>query len=240
MSIAEMLILSAALSIDAVGIGASCRIKGISMPFRSKLEITFVSFVLTEAAVLVGGVIGNAVSSFYAKIAGAVLLLFLGAYIIVSEGAENDNDAFMNISDRIGVKEAVCIGTAVSGDSVAVGIGIGNQAVWFPLICALFQFLCLCIGDGIAVFAKEKFRIRDIYLTLASGLVIPCIDEKWRLPPAFRDKIAEAQHAAVDHKMNKLFFVSLHDIPPDVTLVNLRRSKEIPSVSACLHSAPRG
>ena len=179
MSIAEMLILSAALSIDAVGIGASCRIKGISMPFRSKLEITFVSFVLTEAAVLVGGVIGNAVSSFYAKIAGAVLLLFLGAYIIVSEmikrkraGAENDNDAFMNISDRIGIKEAVCIGTAVSGDSVAVGIGIGNQAVWFPLICALFQFLCLCIGDGIAVFAKEKFRIRDIYLTLASGLVI--------------------------------------------------------------------
>lgn len=174
MSIAELLIISAALSLDAVGIGASCRIKGVSMPFSSKIMVTFVSFVFTEAAVIAGGMIGNAVSAHYAKIAGAAVLFILGSYIIISEVFKKKGGAESQIfpSDKIDLKGALCIGAAVSGDSVAVGISLGGDLQYFAVGCAVFQLLCLCIGDCIAMILKEKTRISNKRLTIVSGLVI--------------------------------------------------------------------
>ena len=54
MNITGTIMLSAALSIDALGIGASIRVRGIRTPFLSRLTIAVVSGSLTAAAVFFG------------------------------------------------------------------------------------------------------------------------------------------------------------------------------------------
>ena len=154
MNIAEMIILSAALSIDALGIGASCRLKGIKTPIISKLTIALISAVLTAAAVLTGGMISGFLTEKLAAVAGAILLIMLGIYIIygaVSEDRKKITPADENPvetaamilkkpdacdfdrSHSVELKEAIYIGAAISADSFAAGLGIGRDGLWIPV-----------------------------------------------------------------------------------------------------------
>ena len=196
MNIFETLLLSAALSTDALGIGASCALRGIKTPLRSKLTICLISVAVTAAAVFSGNFIGRFVPSFVGGIAGSGLLALLGIYIIVGavrEGGEREDkqpvkgtlertagilrspascDADQSSTVEIG--EACYIGAALSLDSFAAGIGagIGGAALLVPIMCGLCQLLFLCIGDMLGRYLRRSERIRQKYFSVLSGLIL--------------------------------------------------------------------
>lgn len=194
MTLAETIILSAALSADALGIGASCRLKGIKTPLLSKATVSILSAVLTGAAVLFGCITENAAPAVITNTVGAALIIILGVYIIFGALNENrkqnlpdsGNNAVektarilthpeysdMNCSNRIEFKEAVYIGAAVSADSAAAGFGLGRDGWAVPVFCGLFQFIFLCIGDKIAHFAQKTNILKEIYFSIISGLIL--------------------------------------------------------------------
>lgn len=188
MSVSEIFILSAALSADAIGIGASCRLKGIRMSLLSKTAIAVMSFLITGAAVMAGSCLSNIITVEIADIAGAVLLLIIGIYIITGsdgEGEASENavektagilrypdHGDMDGSRNIELGEALCIGAAISADSAAAGIGMSEAGLLLPAFCGVIQFLFLCIGERSADYFRRKFSGREKIFTTASGIII--------------------------------------------------------------------
>ena len=103
MNITGTIMLSAALSIDALGIGASIRVRGIRTPFLSRLTIAVVSGSLTAAAVFFGGLIGGALTENVVRTAGGILIMLLGTYIIIGalkEEFSSDSDDSRNTVEK--------------------------------------------------------------------------------------------------------------------------------------------
>ena len=196
MNITGTIMLSAALSIDALGIGASTRVRGIRTPFVSRLTIAAVSGSLTAAAVFSGGLIGGAVTENAARTAGGILIMLLGVYIIIGalkeEFASDGNDrkntvekaagiltkpelGDMDRSKSIDLKEALYIGAAVSADSFAAGFGLTFDDFLVPVFCAVFQLVFLCAGEYIGSRAAGLPGVRDMYFSIASGVILALI-----------------------------------------------------------------
>lgn len=197
LSIVEIMILSAALSIDAFGIGVSCAFRGIKMPLLSKAVICLVLIAVTEVASLIGGITGNYLSETAAKTIGATLLIILGMYIafcaffdekgrkIVKEEKNSAvgiavkvlHDPSAGDADRSGdvdIKEALCIGAALSADCFSAGIsaGIDGNVGLMPIFCGIFHLLFLCFGEIIGKYLDGLCNIKQIWVSLFSALIL--------------------------------------------------------------------
>lgn len=68
-------------------------------------------------------------------------------------------------SKDISLKEAFLMGTALSIDSINIGMGyalLGSVHILAPLLVGLFQFTFLCVGDFIGTrLKKHKFKDSD-------------------------------------------------------------------------------
>ena len=196
MNITGTIMLSAALSIDALGIGASIRVRGIRTPFLSRLTIAVVSGSLTAAAVFFGGLIGGALTENVVRTAGGILIMLLGTYIIIGalkEEFSSDSDdsrntvekaagiltkpelADMDRSKSIDLREALYIGAAVSADSFAAGFGLTYDDFLVPLFCAVFQLAFLCAGEFIGSRAAKLRDVKEVYFSIASGVILVLI-----------------------------------------------------------------
>ena len=179
MNITGTIMLSAALSIDALGIGASIRVRGIRTPFLSRLTIAVVSGSLTAAAVFFGGLIGGALTENVVRTAGGILIMLLGTYIIIGalkEEFSSDSDDSRNTVEKaagiltkpelgdmdrsksIDLREALYIGAAVSADSFAAGFGLTYDDFLVPLFCAVFQLAFLCVQGSVFVQGLDVRR----------------------------------------------------------------------------------
>ena len=181
----EIVLLAAALSIDALGIGASCGFGEIRISKLSRMVIFLVCVFVTGAAVLCGELFREVMSEYIGKAVGAGLLILLGVYMTVgavkkkkperkkARGGlfrrsarilESPEECDIDESRTIDIKEAFVLGFALSADSFAAGLGAGisgGMAVLIPIMCALFQLILFYAGEKIAVFisgtaAKEK------------------------------------------------------------------------------------
>ncbi len=195
-----MLILAAALSIDAFAIGASCAFRGIKNPPVSKLVICTVSVAVTAAAAFIGGIIGKLMPEFVGRFIGSVLLISLGIYIAVGaikEGGSkrkeeiSENSPFeaaakilrnptscdMDSSSTVDIREALYIGAALSADSFSAGIGagIGGAVLAVPILCGLFQLILLCMGELLGKYLKNICSIRQMWFSLLSALMLTAI-----------------------------------------------------------------
>ena len=81
MELMGIILLSAALSIDAFNIGISCGFGGVRIGRVPRLVTLAVSMAVTGAAVLAGELLRGAVPPFAGKLAGAALMICLGIYM---------------------------------------------------------------------------------------------------------------------------------------------------------------
>lgn len=181
----EIVLLAAALSIDAFGIGVSCGFGEIRISKLSRTIIFLVSVFVTGAAVLCGELFREVMSEYIGKAVGSGLLIMLGIYMMIgavkkkkperkkaSGGIlvrsarilESPEECDIDESRTIDIKEALVLGLALSADSFAAGLGAGingGMAVLIPLMCAFFQLILFYAGEKLAGFisgaaAKDK------------------------------------------------------------------------------------
>lgn len=196
MNFTEMVLLSAALSIDGLSIGASCGLGGIRIPARSVLIITAISMLVTGAAVAGGSLLGGVLPETAGKIIGGGLLIILGLYMIAGEMKNNrdrsrdDHPGIIASSARligsvgdcdpddsriIDGREACVIGLALSADSFAAGISAGmggREAFLVPVMCTVFQILFLLLGEKCAVRLRRIKMVDSRVFGAAAGVIL--------------------------------------------------------------------
>ncbi|MBQ8133095.1 MAG: manganese efflux pump [Clostridia bacterium] len=198
MNISEMLLLSAALSIDALGIGISCALRGIRTPLISKMVIALISAAVTAAAVFIGDVLGTIIPETAGSLLGTVMLTALGLYIVIGAIREKHkpveeekgkginviakilrkpDSCDINCSKIVELTEACYIGAAISADSFAAGIGagVGGGEVLIPVFCGLFQFGSLWLGELIGSSLSKVEKIDKMYFSVLSGIILIAI-----------------------------------------------------------------
>lgn len=194
-----VVLLAATLSVDVLGIGFSCAVRGVRVNMTSRLMIAVVSAVVTLCGVLGGAVLSQVIPQGGAEILGGIMLCLLGGYIIVSAFVKNEKKKKMpkkwdkifalkslGITVRIirdpkqcdldgsailDFREALYTGIAVSTDSFAAGISMGLSG-WggvAPVLCGAFQFLFLCVGLYIGKKLKRLTVLNDKLSTMISG-----------------------------------------------------------------------
>ena len=203
MNMSEMLLLSAALSIDALGIGISCALRGIKTPFVSKMVIALISPVVTAAAIFIGDVLGTIIPETAGNLLGTVMLTALGLYIVIGAIREKHKTTYktaekeetigglnivakilrkpdscdINRSRIVELTEACYIGAAISADSFAAGIGagVGGGETLIPVFCGLFQFGFLWLGELIGGGLCKVKKIDKMYFSILSGIMLIAI-----------------------------------------------------------------
>lgn len=154
MNFFEMLMLSMALSADALAIGTACEMRGIRTSMPSRLVICLVSAVITAVSVFLGSVISDFLPLWAGNIIGIIMLFALGIYVIYGAFVEkpekppkkrkeniltlavkplgitiriirNPEECDIDRSSAVDFAEACYMGAALSADSFAAGLGIG-------------------------------------------------------------------------------------------------------------------
>lgn len=195
MEIIELLLLSAALSIDALSIGVSCGFGEIRMSLCARGVVLLVSIVLTGISVAVGAFLNGMISPLVGKLIGAVLLFLIGGYMIAgalrpSKAEKSPQDGVLISSARmlrspdvcdpdhsksIDYKEACMIGIALSADSFAAGLSAGisgGYAFLVPIFCGVIQTLLLSCGELLAGKLRLFVSADAKWFSIAAGLIL--------------------------------------------------------------------
>lgn len=176
----EVIFLSAAMSVDALGLGIAFGIKGIRLKKTSAVVMSITAFFIIMVCTLIGDEVRQILPSF----AGSLVLVAMGIWIIweslgkghtesstikiMRKGYEGDTDK----SGDIDVKEALAIAVAMSVDSV--GICIGASAIehhyLLPLGAVISQLAFVLAG----IFAGRKIgeRANTGLCSVVSGIII--------------------------------------------------------------------
>ena len=185
MNIAETVLLSAALSIDALTIGISCGFGGIRVGLRSRMIMLMVSVAVTGAAVAAGIWLRGVVPEAAGRITGSSLLFLLGIYMLHGglkkrRGAVKEKSkgrlplpaGILGDPDR---REAAALGAALSADSFAAGISAGmsaGAAVFVPLMCGVLQMVLFRMGEMTAGRLRHKGGEGNYRFSMLSGAIL--------------------------------------------------------------------
>ncbi len=197
----EALLLALSISLDSFGIGISYGIKKIKLTKISLLIIILMSLVSLVMTWLIGQFIISIISIYAAKIVSSLLLVILGVFIfthalfdhfypmqkearliknlrikslqIVVNIIREPSTSDMDHSGFIDVREALYIGTALSIDTLSVGLAAviyGLNFIPFALYAAIMNIAFLKSGEFIGKrTAKQICRDKLKYI---SGIII--------------------------------------------------------------------
>ena len=197
----NIILMSISLSIDALGIGLSYGIKGIIIPFFSKLIITLQSFIIIFLSLHLGNILTNNFSEKFSKYLGIIILISIGismiyqglstrkikniksmtkSFYIKQAGItikiiKSPNTCDFNRSKKIEPFEALYLGMAISLDSFGVSLGIGVygiSGIILPLIVVLFQILFISIGIFLGKKIKKFSNIPENIWIIISGTIL--------------------------------------------------------------------
>lgn len=163
-------LLAFSVSIDSLGIGITYGIRNAKIKFVSRCILFIMSVFFTYCSFAMGNLINSILSEVVTKIISSGILVIIGI-LIIADPIPFDLDH----SKAIDIKEALLLGTALSLDSVCVGIGSsigGYSASYFPLLVALFQLIFMSIGMFIGKKIIKNFDIPDKIWNLISGGII--------------------------------------------------------------------
>lgn len=169
------ILLALSLSVDALGIGISYGLRNIKTPFSAKVIISFLSFFITAIAILCGNFILLFLPPEVAKWGGALMLIFLGLFIVFSNLLKKPEGYDIDHSQHIDIKEAFFLGTALSIDSFGTGICsavMGLNSLFIPLMVALCQLLFLCGGNLLGKKLRSVRSLPPSVFTILSGLLL--------------------------------------------------------------------
>lgn len=189
---AEILILSLVLSLDAFSFGIAFGIRGIKLPVKALLVLSVTGF----CTILCSMLLGNALNSLipFCNIIGAFLLIGMGIWICADRKKENtdiremlDNPELsdINSSGVIETPEAIVMGITLSLDSAAAAIGTsmaGIASKLLPLSLMAVQLIFIILGMFLGKKIKPDINCR--YIAVISGLVIVLIG-LYQLLPVF-------------------------------------------------------
>lgn len=199
------ILLAVSLSMDALGIGISYGLRNVKVSGLPRIIISFISLLFTATAIGIGNVIILFLPDCLAKLVGSGMLAVLGVAILVqafkdSQKVENKekksakiwnlnlksfgitikiirrtNSCNIENSNKVGIKESIYMGVALSIDSFGAGIssavsGINNFFV--PIMVGLCQFIFLSFG----IFCGHKLtalkKINSNVFVILSGMLL--------------------------------------------------------------------
>lgn len=202
--ILNCIVLALSVSIDSFGIGITYGIKNTKITNLSKLILFTISLVATIISINLGRVISKIFSPFFTNLLGCLILVAMGTIFafqslskkkpaikplnkqkkynffikwlgitiqIIKDPISSDFDK----SNTISSKEALYLGTALSLDSLCIGIGssmLNISSYLFPLLVAFFQLLFISFGNFIGKELKNSSRINDNIWSFISGILL--------------------------------------------------------------------
>ncbi|MCL2812235.1 MAG: manganese efflux pump [Clostridia bacterium] len=187
-----ILLLAASLSLDALAIAVAYALRSTRIPLVSKLVVCGISIIYFGVAVWLGGAISGFFSPETAKIVGIAMMACICLWTLfqvlfgtkkASLGKQVIRDPMLcdiDQSQSISPFEAIFLGTALSVDSISVGIGyslLGPVSLFAPLAVGFFQLGFLCLGGWIgqrfvALQTKQTGRLQLISIAVMFVLIL--------------------------------------------------------------------
>ena len=202
--ILNCVVLALSVSIDSFGIGITYGIKNTKITNLSKLILFVVSLLVTLVSINFGKIISKIFSPFFTNLLGCLILVAMGIVFVFQGLSKKKNiknplnkqkkynffikwlgitiqiikDPIYSDFDKsntISSKEALYLGTALSLDSLCIGIGssmLNISSYLFPLLVALFQLLFISFGNFIGKELKNLSSINDNIWSFISGILL--------------------------------------------------------------------
>lgn len=165
-----LIVLAIALNVDALAIGISYGIRGISVPFHSMLLISLASITYALTAALFGSVL----TGLFPAWVGSVLLLIIGIYTLKT--ALHDPQSFdFDCSKTIDLREAAALSIALSLDAAAASLSFslsGGGRYLLPFGIGICQFAFLIFGKKIGACISAQADGKARALNLISGVIL--------------------------------------------------------------------
>ena len=174
--ISFMVILSISLSIDALGIGISYRLKGVKITVSAKIIIGIISALIMLGSVVIGNELNKVLPKEVSHILGIAILIFIGVSFIRNSlfGGE-DTTYDLDKSRKIEGLEAVLLAIALSADSISAGIAAASSGLTNHLIAifvGLMQIIFLQIGESLVEKADFFKKIDSKICGIISGFIL--------------------------------------------------------------------
>lgn len=195
----NLIFLALCVSLDSLGIGLTYGLKNTEISFYAKIVLFIISISVTTFSIMIGNLLCKIFSPTFSKILGSILLCVMGLWIIIQSITDNKkqvkkeyhffikflgitiqiirdpNYSDLNNSNKIEVKEALYLGTALSLDSIGIGIGssiIGLNSFLFPILVAIFQLFFLSFGSFLGKKIKDISNIPENIWSIISGTLL--------------------------------------------------------------------
>lgn len=198
-----LVVMAVSLSLDALGVSLTYGLRRVRIPAGSLLMMSLISALYFGIACLFGRVLGHLLPQSSARLISMLLLALLCIWMTAQtllaprEGAgsrpktlarlslqslgitvtiiRNPMLADMDSSKSIDCREAVFLASALSMDSIGIGISyamLGAVNLLAPLVVGLFQFTFVCAGNAIGMRLAERSGIRQYRLQVISCAVL--------------------------------------------------------------------
>ena len=157
----EIIILAAALSVDAFAVSFSYGLNRTRLPLSSILILTCLSVFSLSVSLLAGRFLHGLLPEKPAAAFRFLILFLLGVFKLLDSSSKGRAEAAdKNRDDRLSPLEALPLGAALSVDSLGVGIGAGIAPSWFlPTLTVSFL---LGIGAILAgSFLGQRLSLRS-------------------------------------------------------------------------------
>lgn len=165
-----IILLAVSVSLDSIGTGMSYAIRGVRIPWSTRIFVALSGGFLTLLAVFAGSILGRWVPGVAFGILGAFLLVFLGTRAladIIRKRPETDYDK--DGSKVLEPAESVVLCLSMAADSVSTGFCLTTYEplrMLFPVFCAVSGFIFLAIGNGLRLSSKIPGIFGGIVLTV--------------------------------------------------------------------------
>ena len=172
----KLWIISVSLSIDALGIGMSYRLKGIRISLLAKMIVGIMVSSVSYGAFLIGNKIVTYFPEDVLKVIVTAFLVLIGI-VFIRKGLYGDEEVFcdMDASSNIEPCEAILLGIGLSMDSIGTGIAvvaIGIQDILLPVLIGVNHILFLVLGEWIGEKTMKLAGKSQKICGVFSGIVL--------------------------------------------------------------------
>jgi len=169
----ESILLVTAVSVDAFTVGLVYGAGRIKVPLVSVLIVTGVSGAVLGAALTVGSLLGSLLPGGATRYVSFAILFVLGLISMLDRSRHHEAEqANKNRDTMISPGEAAALGTALSVDSLGVGVGAGVSLAQIPMILIVSFFigaLAIWSGDRLGRMASARC---PFHLCWLSGVLL--------------------------------------------------------------------
>lgn len=168
-------ILCLGLSADSFSMGLNYGLRGIKVPFLSRIIVSLVSVLNMFLALFLGRLILCFVDENFAKAVGCIMLFALGIFVIFQGFLKKNISGDFDNNRKITWAEALYVGVALSVDSLGAGICFavsGSGFFFLPLCSGVCQFFLMQLGNFFGKKIKDSSRFSKKLLVTVSGSLI--------------------------------------------------------------------